>query len=152
MQSCYAVVFRCVDCDICLFCDEKCRQAAWFQYHRWECYGLQRHFWKNKLTHTALRMLLLGLNTEEILLGVMDSSAKRISDYRCIFNLPHYLYKKNLKELNTILLVCTFLFAGILYLYLCDKCTLISTMLRCNVFVSIQFLIRCHQVSQIMVL
>lgn len=100
----HIVVFRCHECDICLFCDENCRETAWSQFHRWECYGLQTHFWENNdLSHTALRILLLGINTDEILLGVLNLHSDNVCAYRYIYNLENYLFKKGVKELNTIL-------------------------------------------------
>lgn len=102
-QNRHAFVFRCRNCDICLFCNDNCRHAAWIQYHRFECYGLQRHFWENDVSFTALRTLLLGIDTEDFLFGVINSSAKHISAYRYIYNSESHMVQKSTKELNVIL-------------------------------------------------
>ncbi|CAH1968867.1 unnamed protein product [Acanthoscelides obtectus] len=55
--------YVCDGCNICIFCTRSCLFQAYKNYHRYECYGLQRHFWSMDdidYSYVALRMMLYG--------------------------------------------------------------------------------------------
>ncbi|XP_018578350.1 uncharacterized protein LOC108916553 isoform X2 [Anoplophora glabripennis] len=55
--------FTCDGCNICVFCSRACMMYAYTNYHRYECYGLQRHFWSMEDTdysYLSFRMMLYG--------------------------------------------------------------------------------------------
>ncbi|KAJ8910843.1 hypothetical protein NQ315_015578 [Exocentrus adspersus] len=55
--------FTCEGCNVCIFCSRMCMLFAYENYHRYECYGVQRHFWSMEDTdysYLSLRMMLYG--------------------------------------------------------------------------------------------
>lgn len=62
-NSLYSEFFSCDGCNVCIFCSRYCLSVAYKNYHRYECYGLQRHFWSmadTDYSYLAFRMMLYG--------------------------------------------------------------------------------------------
>lgn len=44
-QQCF-FLFSCTGCNIVAYCSTSCLIQSYYHYHRFECEGFQRHFWK----------------------------------------------------------------------------------------------------------
>nr|CAH7757419.1 unnamed protein product [Callosobruchus chinensis] len=99
--------YVCDGCNICIFCSRSCLYQAYKYYHRYECYGLQRHFWSMEDTdysYLALRMMLYGatkqFDTQPVIAGRFGHSG---NNYPFIYSLESNFNQMMLPRVNKIL-------------------------------------------------
>nr|XP_022900274.1 histone-lysine N-methyltransferase ASHR1-like [Onthophagus taurus] len=86
----------CPGCDVIFFCGYNCRYYSWNEYHRWECFGLQRGFFpKNDIHYVAMRMLFFELqfNCVEVVVYLLVHT----SFFEWIVQFPKYKNKDQFK-------------------------------------------------------
>ncbi|XP_075991011.1 protein-lysine N-methyltransferase SMYD4-like [Anticarsia gemmatalis] len=88
----------CLVCSFSIYCSVECRQQAWDHYHKYECSGVQMHFFAHLgLGHLGFRVLLRS--AREGYPGLLESghrveSAKDIFDYYKQFD-PLQIYEQD---------------------------------------------------------
>ncbi|VEN37453.1 unnamed protein product [Callosobruchus maculatus] len=99
--------YVCDGCNVCIFCSRVCLYQAYKNYHRYECYGLQRHFWSMEDTdysYLALRMMLYGatkqFDTQPVIGGVYGHVE---NNYPFIYTLESNFHQMMLPRVNKIL-------------------------------------------------
>nr|CAI5865834.1 unnamed protein product [Callosobruchus analis] len=99
--------YVCDGCNVCIFCSRGCLYHAYKNYHRYECYGFQRHFWSMEDTdysYLALRMMLYGatkqFDTQPIERG---SYGNFENNYPFIYTLESNFNEMMLPRVNKIL-------------------------------------------------
>lgn len=94
----------CDHCDICLFCNETCRDEAWRCYHQFECYGLQRHFWKDEFVYVGLRLVIASIS-HKLLGSIMDTNniAELMQRFQLLCCLETHMRDLTYQQLNEVL-------------------------------------------------
>lgn len=120
--TCYFLeIFRCPYCDVAIFCGYNCRNNSWYQYHVWECYGLQRNFWNiSSPEYVGMRLLFLGakhkfdIGDEEFQERYdkesdIHASGKFKNPYKYLYRLTYNLKNKSRMDLLHMLTVSVLL-------------------------------------------
>ncbi|KAG5898028.1 hypothetical protein JTB14_001740 [Gonioctena quinquepunctata] len=99
--------YTCGGCNVCIFCSRNCLRVAYKNYHRYECYGLQRHFWSMEDTdysYLAFRMMLYGAS-KEFNTDIEDSSyyGSSANNYPFIYKLETNFMQMSCAKINKML-------------------------------------------------
>ncbi|CAH1119781.1 unnamed protein product [Phaedon cochleariae] len=111
--------YTCRGCNVCIFCSRTCLSMAYKNYHRYECYGLQRHFWSMEDTdysYMAFRLMLYGAS-KHFVTDIKDEMkyGNPENNYPFIYSLETNFNQLSSAQINKILYGAT---RNLLYLIL----------------------------------
>ncbi|KAJ8981296.1 hypothetical protein NQ317_004032 [Molorchus minor] len=96
----------CDGCNICIFCTRECLYEAYKNYHRYECYGIQRHFWSmddTDYSYLSLRIMLYGARKKFETDPIGTCYGNKENNYPYIYKLESHFNKLSLLQINEIL-------------------------------------------------
>ncbi|CAH1113231.1 unnamed protein product [Psylliodes chrysocephalus] len=98
--------YTCDSCNVCTFCSRKCLTIACKEYHVYECFGLQRHFWSMDDTdygYISFRILLYGA-TKDFNTDFTNYSYGNVeNNYPFIYGLESHFKDMSRTKVNKIL-------------------------------------------------
>ncbi|KAJ8944130.1 hypothetical protein NQ318_013314 [Aromia moschata] len=100
------IFFTCDGCNVCIFCSRSCLLEAYKDYHRYECYGIQRHFWSmddTDYSYLSLRMMLYGASKKFETDRMESQYGSDKNNYPFIYELESHFSKLPWGMINKIL-------------------------------------------------
>ncbi|XP_057662084.1 uncharacterized protein LOC130897319 [Diorhabda carinulata] len=106
--------YPCLNCNICIFCTKTCLENARSEYHGYECYAFQRHFWaifdNTDFSYLSLRIFLHGAKQK---FDLKEMKKPEKNNYSFIYATKTHFDKMSKEQINKILYNCT---RNVLYL------------------------------------